>query len=71
MHPMAVGKDYLGIIGGSVTTTGTGVQVETPIVGAKIGLQDGVELHVLALTFGIDLIPPALKSPMGRLGFQE
>jgi hypothetical protein len=30
-----------------------------------------VHLHVLGLTFGIDFQPPAIKTPLGRLGFDE
>ena len=35
------------------------------------GLLDGVELHFLGGTFGLDLWPPAIKTPFGRLGFAE
>lgn len=73
LHPLSVGKDYLGFygLGAWTTTTGTGIQVESPLVGLKLGLLDGVELHILSLTFGIDLWPPALKLPLGRFGVAE
>src|SRR5262249_38075986 len=55
MSPRCVGKDYLGTagvpgawvrsVGAGVSTTGTGVQVESPLLGLKVGLRDGVELH--------------------------
>jgi hypothetical protein len=60
-------------LGASLTSGGTGIQVETPIVGVKLGLKEGVELHVLALAFGVDLWPPALIVPFGsgRVGFED
>lgn len=70
-HPMAYGKDWVGWLGAGVTSTGTGFQVETPVVGAKLGLFDGVEIHLVYMTWGIDLWPPALKTPGGRIGFPE
>jgi Protein of unknown function (DUF3750) len=69
----SVGKDWRGAIGGGVTSEGTGVQLETPILGVKLGLKEGVELHVLGLSVGIDLWPPAIILPLGpgRLGFAD
>jgi hypothetical protein len=69
----AYGRDYRGIFGASKTSEGTGVQVESPIVGAKIGLTEGIEVHVLTLPFGVDLWPPALIVPIGggRIGFAD
>jgi hypothetical protein len=69
----AVGKDWRGIVGASWTTEGTGVQLETPIVGVRVGLKEGVEVHILGLSFGIDLWPPAIIVPVGggRIGFAD
>lgn len=69
----SVGKDWRGWIGAGITSEGTGVQLETPLVGLKLGLKEGVELHVLGLSIGIDLWPPALIVPLGpgRLGFAD
>jgi hypothetical protein len=69
----AVGKDWRGVVGASITARGTGAQVESPLVGAKLGLTEGVELHVLTITLGIDWWPPAIKHPFGdgRLGFAD
>lgn len=69
----AIGKDWRGWIGGGVTSEGTGLQIETPILGAKLGLKEGVELHILGLSIGIDLWPPAIILPLGpgRLGFAD
>jgi hypothetical protein len=69
----SVGKDHRGLIGVSWTSGGTGVQVETPLVGLKIGLTEGIELHVLSLSIGVDLWPPAIIVPLGegRVGFAD
>jgi hypothetical protein len=73
LHPMMIGKDYCGWLGfgASVSTTRTGLQLESPLVGLKVGLLDGAELHVLTLTFGVDFWPPAFKTPVGRFGWPE
>jgi hypothetical protein len=72
-HPMAVGKDYVGLggVGIDFSPTGTGLQVEALMLGVTLGLADGIELHFFGMTVGIDLWPPALKLPTGRYGFQE
>lgn len=67
----AIGKDFRGWLGAGVTSERTGFQLETPIVGLKLGLKEGVEVHILGLSLGIDLWPPALIVPLGpgRIGF--
>ena len=69
----AIGKDFRGWIGVSTTSGGTGIQIETPIVGLKIGLKEGIEIHIFGLSFGIDLWPPAIIVPVGegRIGFAD
>ncbi len=69
----SVGKDWRGWIGGGVTSEGTGLQIETPILGIKIGLKEGIEIHVIGLAIGIDLWPPAIILPLGpgRVGFAD
>lgn len=69
----AIGKDWRGWVGASRTTEGTGVQVELSLVGLRIGLREGIEVHVLGLPFGIDLWPPAIIVPLGpgRIGFAD
>ena len=69
----AIGKDWRGLIGGGVTSEGTGLQLETPLLGVKIGLKEGVEIHIMGLSVGIDLWPPAIILPLGpgRLGFAD
>ena len=69
-----VGKDFRGLVlGFSTTAGGTGVQLETPLVGAKLGVTEGVELHILGMSWGVDVWPPALIVPVGsgRLGFDD
>jgi hypothetical protein len=69
----AVGKDFRGVVGVSWTSGGTGFQIETPLVGVRLGLKEGVEIHLLTLGFGVDLWPPAIILPLGpgRLGFDD
>jgi hypothetical protein len=69
----SVGKDWRGWIGAGVTSEGTGLQVETPVFGLKVGLKEGIEVHVIGLSFGIDFWPPAIIVPLGpgRLGFAD
>lgn len=69
----SVGKDWRGLIGAGLTSERTGVQLETPVFGVKLGLKEGIEVHVIGLSFGIDLWPPALILPLGpgRLGFAD
>jgi hypothetical protein len=71
LPPTAVGKDYLpdGAPAG-LTPSGTGVQLSLlGLAGVLVGWDDGVEVNVLGLTFGVDLVRPALKLPgVGRIG---
>ena len=71
MSATAIGKDWRGIVGVSIARERTGAQLETPLVGASLGLREGIEVHLLALTVGVDLWPPALLVPFGdgRIGF--
>lgn len=71
LHHDCVGKDMESLLRVGLTATGSGVELETPLVGVQLGLEEGIELHLLQLTFGLDLWPPALKLPfLPRLGFQ-
>jgi len=69
----SIGKDWRGLIGAGITSERTGVQIETPVLGLKVGLKEGIEVHVIHLSFGIDLWPPAIILPLGpgRLGFAD
>ncbi|WP_418317096.1 DUF3750 domain-containing protein [Piscinibacter sakaiensis] len=70
----AIGKDYrdLGHVVG-VSPTGSGLQLTLlGLLGVSVGLQEGLELNLLGLNFGIDLNRPALRLPfVGRLGMDD
>lgn len=70
----AVGKDWINrgsLLGLSETRTGFQFSI-FGLLGFTLGVADGVEVNVLGLTFGVDILRPALKLPMvGRLGFQD
>lgn len=75
LPPSAVGKDWPDaiphLLGFHASTTGVGLQLDVGIVGAQVGLVEGVELHLLGSSLGVALWPPALKLPfIGRIGFQ-
>ena len=65
LPPHAIGKDWINdgsLVGWS--ETGTGVQVSLwGLLGFTVGLSDGVELNILGLSFGVDLLRPRLRSP--------
>jgi hypothetical protein len=67
----AIGKDYLvgGALAGSAPS-GTGFQFSVlGLFGLLAGWQEGVELNLLGLSFGIDVKHPAIKLPaVGRVG---
>jgi hypothetical protein len=67
----AIGKDYLGLDMVARAPSGTGGQVNLlGVLGVLVGLEEGIELNVLGLTFGIDLFDLALKLPLaGRVGW--
>ena len=73
LDPKMVGKDWYSPLGLGIglTPTRTGLHVDCLTFGVALGLQDGVELHLLGMTWGIDLWPPALKTPFGRVGYSE
>jgi hypothetical protein len=67
----SIGRDYRGLIGASVTSRGTGVQLESWPLGVKLGIEEGVELHLLGMAFGLHFWPPGITVPVnpGRIGF--
>ena len=71
LPPTAIGKDFLpgGALAGT-TPSGTGVQLSLfGLGGLAVGWEEGIELNLLTLNFGVELKGPALKLPMaGRLG---
>lgn len=71
LPPMAIGKDYLN--NGALfakSPSGTGMQLSVfGLFSFLVGIEEGVEVNLLGLTFGIDPLDPAVKLPMiGRLG---
>jgi hypothetical protein len=70
----AIGKDF--IPGGApvaMSPSCTGVQVSLfGLLGVMAGVEEGLELNVLSLTFGLDVKRPALKLPVvGRVGLSQ
>jgi hypothetical protein len=73
LPPTAIGKDYLS--NGSVlarTPSGTGVQVSLlGLLGLSLGRDEGLEVNLLGLTFGVDPLDLALKLPgIGQFGLR-
>jgi Protein of unknown function (DUF3750) len=71
LPPTAIGKDFLP--GGAMVArspAGRGVQLSlVGLAGVLVGWDEGIEVNLLGLTFGLDLNGPALKVPaVGRLG---
>lgn len=71
LPPTAIGKDYL--TNGSLVAaapSGTGWQFSLyGLFGVLAGVEEGLEINLLGLTFGIDPLDPALKLPgVGRIG---
>ncbi|MBC8338145.1 MAG: DUF3750 domain-containing protein [Rhodospirillales bacterium] len=74
LPPTAIGKDFL--TNGSIfdaSPSRTGYQVSLyGLLGVLAGVEEGLEVNVLGLTFGVDPKDFAIKLPMaGRIGFQE
>ncbi len=72
LPPTAIGKDYLPFSGLLARTpSSTGYQVSLfGLLGVLAGTEEGVELNLLGLTFGVDPADLALKLPLaGRLAF--
>lgn len=71
LPPTAIGKDFLP--GGALiapSPAGRGLQLSfLGVAGILAGWEEGLEINVLGLTFGIDVKAPALKLPVaGRVG---
>ncbi|MDR1936092.1 MAG: DUF3750 domain-containing protein, partial [Candidatus Accumulibacter sp.] len=70
----AIGKDYRPIgdpLG--LSPSGSGVQLSIlGLLGASVGLQEGVEINILGLNIGLDLNSPGLRLPfVGRIGLDD
>ncbi len=70
LPPTAIGKDYLSESFFAPTPSGTGYQVSVfGLFGVLAGVEEGLEVNILGLTFGIDPKGMALKLPLaGRIG---
>lgn len=66
----AIGKDFLFDEVFSRAPSGSGYQLALGgLVGVLVALEEGIEINLLGLSVGIDLMRPALKLPgIGRLG---
>lgn len=71
LPPTAIGKDYLGEARFAASAaSGTGVQVSFwGLLGLVVAAEEGIELNLAGLTFGIDPLGLGLKLPgIGRIG---
>jgi hypothetical protein len=70
----AIGKDF-PTNGGVLHSapSGTGGQLSLyGLLGVTVAREEGLELNILALNFGIDLLRPAIKLPgFGRIGMKK
>ena len=66
----AIGKDYLGSRLIADAPSGTGVQFSVlGLVGVLAAVEEGLEINLLGLTFGVDPLDLSLKAPfVGRIG---
>lgn len=70
LPPTAIGKDYLDGARLARAPSGTGYQASLfGLAGVLVAKEEGLEVDVLGLTFGVDPLDPALKLPVfGRIG---
>jgi hypothetical protein len=73
LPPTAIGKDYLGPVPAALLPSGTGVQLSLlGVAGIALGWEEGLEVNLIGLTFGVDPKSLSLKLPLiGRLGPRE
>ena len=74
LPPTAIGKDYFveaRVL--SASLSGTGVQLSiNGLFGFTAAIDEGIEVNILGLVFGIDFSPPAVKLPIiGRVGIED
>ncbi len=65
----AVGRRYPARAG--LSDSRTGLALHTPLISLEVGVLDGVEVGIGPATWGVDTWPPAIKTPIGRLGWPE
>jgi hypothetical protein len=70
LPPHALGKDYLGPRLVARAPSGTGWQLSLfGLAGVLVAVEEGIEVNLLGMTFGLDPLAPALKLPgIGRIG---
>jgi hypothetical protein len=70
LPPTAIGKDYLGWRSVNTTPSGTGGQASLfGVLGVAAGIEEGVEVNLLGLNFGVDPKSLSIKLPIiGRVG---
>ena len=74
LPPTAIGKDYLGPRRvADRAPSGTGLQLSLHgAAGVLVAWDEGVEINLLGLVYGVDFTAPALKMPgVGRIGMQR
>ncbi len=74
LPPTAIGKDYLGTATfAAPAPSGTGYQVSIlGVLGLMAGIEEGLEINILGLSFGLDPLGLAVKLPgIGRLGMER
>jgi hypothetical protein len=70
---LAVGKDYVGPTLVARSPGGTGAQLNLfGLIGVLAGWEEGVEINIIGLTFGVNPFRLALKLPViGNVGLRE
>lgn len=71
LPPTAIGKDYLGVKSFvAPSPSGTGFQLSLfGLLGIIVGREEGLEVNLLGLSFGVDPLDLALRLPgLGRVG---
>ncbi len=74
LPPHAIGKDFLvDDLLFAKSPSGSGIQFSIfGALGFTLGLAEGIEVNILGLTFGMDILRPALKLPaVGRVGMDD
>ncbi len=70
----AIGKDYRSVSNPvGLSSSGRGLQFSLlGLLGLSVGLEEGIEMDVLGLNFGLDFNSPGLRLPfIGRLGMDD
>jgi hypothetical protein len=70
LPPTAIGKDYIGHRLLAHTPSGTGMQLSLlGLLGVSAGVEEGFEINLLGMSFGVDPLDLAVKLPFaGRFG---